>query len=105
MTMIAEGYEAEPSDADTVWEALVGKRGDDDEDMQWWVYLSSRLALLAEVQRRIHAERSRVAASWHAQGDSFAVIGQRVGLTRARAQQLVEQGRQLAVNGRGALTE
>lgn len=72
---------------------LVGER--DIDDVQWWVHLSSRLALLTETERRIHDERARVAARWHADGDSFTVIAQRVGLTRARAQQLVERGRKM----------
>lgn len=89
------GYGTDPAEVDAVWAALIGDR-DGDDDMAWWVHLSSRAALLAEVARRVADERARLAAAWHASGDSFAVIGARVGLTRARAQQLVERGRQQA---------
>lgn len=93
--MMAEGYEAEAQEVDAVWQALIGER-DVDDDMEWWTHLSSRLALLAEVHRRIGDERARIAERWHrVDGDSFAVIGGRVGLTRGRAQQLVERGRGL----------
>lgn len=92
---MAEGYEAEPTDVDAVVNALVGER-DMDDDMQWWVHLSSRLALLAETERRIHDERARLAEKWsRVDGDSYAVICERVGLHRSRAQQLVERGREL----------
>lgn len=93
---MAEGYEAEPHEVDAVWQALIGERNVDD-DMEWWTHLSARLALLAEVERRVHDERARITETWHrVHGDSFAAIGGRVGLTRARAQQLVERGRRLA---------
>lgn len=80
-------------DIDAVWQALIGER--DVDDMPWWIHLSSRSALLSELLRRVSDERARIAARWHAEGDSFAVIAARVGLTRARVQQLVERGRQL----------
>lgn len=38
-------------------------------------------------------ERAKVLAEMHAAGQSYAQIAERVGLTRARAQQLVERGR------------
>lgn len=94
--MVVEGYEAEPTEVDAVWQAVVGER-DIDDDMEWWTHLSSRLALLAETERRVHDERARIAERWsRVDGDSFAAIGDRIGLTRARAQQLVERGRELA---------
>lgn len=86
--------EAALVDADTVWTALLDERVVDD-DMRWWAHLSSRAELVAKVAQRIADERARIAVSWHISGDSFATIGERVGLTRARAQQLVERGRRL----------
>ena len=92
---MAEGYEAEQHEIDAVWDAVVGER-DVDDDMEWWTHLSSRLALLAETERRVHDERARIAEKWsRVDKDSYATIGERVGLTRARAQQLVERGREL----------
>jgi hypothetical protein len=92
---MAEGYEAEPHEVDAVWEALIGEREVDDA-IEWWTHLSARLALLDEVERRVHDERARIVERWHrVDGDSFAIIGARIGLTRARVQQLVERGRRL----------
>lgn len=93
--MATEGYEVEAHEIDAVWAALIGDR-DGDDDMPWWIHLSSRLALLIETGRRIHDERARIAERWHrVDQDSFATIAARVGLTRARAQQLVERGREI----------
>lgn len=88
-------YGTEPHEVDAVWQALIGER-DMDDAIEWWTHLSSRLALIDEVQRRAHDERARIAETWHrVDGDSFAAIAARVGLTRGRAQQLVERGRRL----------
>jgi len=76
---------------DAAWAALIGER--DADDMKWWTHLSTRPALLARVTERVHDERAAVAERWHRNGDSFATIGARTGLSRARAQQLVERGR------------
>ena len=91
MTTLAT--EVDAAEVDAVWAALVGERGEVD-DMAWWTYLSTRPAVLATVSVRIHDERAAVAEHWHrVDGDSFATIGTRVGLSRGRAQQLVERGR------------
>lgn len=90
----AEGYGAEASEIDDVWNTLVGDR-DVDDDMEWWTHLSSRGALLAAVQTRIADERARLAAAWSREGDSLAVIARRIGMSRARAQALVARGRGL----------
>lgn len=90
--LMAEGYGVESTDVDAVWDVLVGEH-DVDDDMPWWLHLSTRMALLESVSRRIADERGRIAAGWHRNGDSYAVIAERVGMSRARAQQLVERGR------------
>lgn len=91
--MSTHGYEAEPSEVDAVWEALVGDREPHEDDMPRWVHLESRAALLAAVATRIADERSRIARSWSEAGDSYATIAARVGVSRGRAQQFVERGR------------
>ena len=91
--------EVDATEVDAVWAALIGERGKGDV-MEWWTYLSTRPTVLAAVSVRIHDERAAVAEHWHrVDGDSFATIGTRVGLSRARAQQLVEQGRRQIKNG------
>ncbi len=88
--------DAEPREVDVVWQALIGER-DVDDDMEWWTHLTARRALLGAVSARIGDELAAVAERWHrVDGDSFATIGARVGLTRARAQQLVQRGRDQA---------
>jgi len=91
--------EANPDEVAAVWAALIGEGGEVD-DMAWWTYLSTRPAVLAAVSVRIHDERAAVAEHWYrVDGDSFATIGSRVGLSRARAQQLIERGRRQIKNG------
>ena len=84
--------EVDATEVDAVWAALIGERGKGDV-MEWWTYLSTRPAVLTAVSVRVHDERAAVAARWHRDGASFATIGTRIGLSRARAQQLVERGR------------
>lgn len=92
--MTTSTTEADPDEVDAVWAALIGERGKGDV-REWWTYLSTRPAVLAAVSVRIHDERAAVAEHWHrVDGDSYATIGARIGLTRARAQQLVERGRE-----------
>ncbi len=84
--------EVEPTEVDAVWAALIGER--DADDMKWWDHLATRLLQLTAVSVRIADEMATLAERWHrVDGDSFATIGSRVGLSRARAQQLVERGR------------
>ena len=84
--------EVDPGEVDAVWRALIGERGGVDA-MAWWTHLSTRLPQLAAVMVRISDERAAIAERWHRNGDSYATIGARTGLSRARAQQLVERGR------------
>ena len=84
--------EAESTEVDAVWGALIGARGEVDA-MARWTHLSTRLPQLAAVMVRISDERAAIAERWHRNGDSYATIGARTGLSRARAQQLVERGR------------
>jgi hypothetical protein len=90
--------EVEATEVDAVWVALIGERGEVDA-MAWWTHLSTRRALLIAVSVRIGDELAALTERWHRDGDSFATIGARVGLSRGRAQQLVEQGRRQIKNG------
>lgn len=87
--------EVDATEVDAVWVALLGERhpADSDDDMEWWTYLSTRPEVLTAVMVRLHDERAAVAARWHQDGDSYTDIGARIGLTRARAQQLVDRHR------------
>lgn len=91
-------------EATAAWDMLIGDRAGAD-DMAWWNQLTARATVLDDVKHRISDERATIAARWHAGGESFAVIGQRVGLTRARAQQLVERGRKLRSESREEVNE
>ena len=84
--------EADSDEVDAVWAALIGERGEV-AAMAWWTHLSTRRAVLAAVSARIGDELAALAERWHREGDSFATIGSRIGLSRGRAQQLVEEGR------------
>ncbi len=55
--------------------------------------LTARAGELAADLERVADERALIAATWHAGGLSFARIAELAGVTRARAQQLVERGR------------
>jgi hypothetical protein len=88
-----EGYGVEPTEVAAVWEALVGDREPGEDDMARWVHLSSRAALVTELGKRIAAERAQITGGWAAEGDSYSTIAARIGLSRARAQQFVEQSR------------
>ncbi len=84
--------EVDTTEVDAVWAALIGER-DEVDAMAWWTHLSTRRALFAALAARCSDELAALAEHWHrVDGDSFAAIGARVGLSRGRAQQLVEQG-------------
>lgn len=84
--------EVDPEAVDNAWDALVGARVDD--GMGWWNHLGECRAVVAAVLGRTAEERAATLARWHARGGvSYADIAKEVGLTRARVQQLVQQGR------------
>lgn len=77
-----------------VWSLLTRKRPA--ASVAYWHYLTACRAVLAEVSRRITDEQALIAEHWsRVDGVSFAGIAERVGVSRTRAQQLVEQGRLL----------
>jgi hypothetical protein len=77
-----------------VWSLLTSKRPAD--DVSYWHYLTSCRVVLSEVSRRTTDEQALIAERWsRVDGVSFAGIASRVGVSRTRAQQLVEQGRLL----------
>jgi len=77
-----------------VWSLLTSKRPAD--DVSYWHYLTSCRVVLSEVSRRATDEQALIAERWsRVDGVSFAGIASRVGVSRTRAQQLVEQGRLL----------
>jgi len=77
-----------------IWNLFTRKRPAD--DVSYWHYLTACRVVLAEVSRRTTDEQALIAERWsRADGVSFAGIAARVGVSRTRAQQLVEQGRLL----------
>jgi len=77
-----------------IWNLFTSKRPVD--DVSYWHYLTSCRVVLAEVSRRTTDEQALSAERWsRVDGVSFAGIAARVGVSRTRAQQLVEQGRLL----------
>jgi hypothetical protein len=77
-----------------IWNLFTRKRPAD--DVSYWHYLTSCRVVLAEVSSRTTDEQALIAERWsRVDGVSFAGIAARVGVSRTRAQQLVEQGRLL----------
>jgi putative heme degradation protein len=75
-----------------IWSLLTRKRPA--ASVAYWHYLTACRAVLAEVSRRTTDEQALIAEHWsRVDGVSFAGIASRVGVSRTRAQQLVEQGR------------
>ena len=75
-----------------VWDLLTRKRPA--ASVSYWHYLTSCRAVLAEVSRRTTDEQALIAEYWNrVDGVSYAGIASLVGVSRTRAQQLVEQGR------------
>lgn len=93
----------EPVDVDAAWRALVGAPRPDGDLTARWGSLATCIRLITLVDKRLHDERALIALRWWDAGDSYAVIGERVGLTRGRVQQLVERGRLLGPAARARL--
>lgn len=89
------GYEAEDHEIQAVYDTLVGDR-DGEDLLPRYIHLSSRQSLLDAVIVRLADERARLAAELYAdlgEGRSFASVADRLGVSRARAQQMIERSR------------
>ncbi len=95
------GYEAEAHEIQAVWNALVGDRDRGEDPLHRSVHLSSRQALISAVASRIADEQALVADEVYRDiaeqegGTSYAKLASRMGLSRSRAQQLIERARRL----------
>jgi DNA-directed RNA polymerase specialized sigma24 family protein len=88
-----EGF-VDTDEVDTLWELLIGPRGTTD-DHTWLTHLTRQGECLVHLAQRIGDERARIIEHWHQDGESYATIATRLGVTRGRVQQLVERGRAL----------
>lgn len=94
------GYEAEPHEVQAVWDALVGDREQGEDPLARSAHLSSRQAMIAAVSSRIADEQASIAFEiYQCLADeegrtSYAKLAERLGVSRSRAQQLVERARQ-----------
>lgn len=96
------GYEAEDHEVQAVYDALIGDR-DGEDLLPRYMHLSSRQSLLDAVIVRLADERAQLAAELYAdlgEGRSFAAVADRLGISRARAQQMIERSRTPMANGR-----
>lgn len=95
------GYEAEEHEVQTVWHALIGDRDHGEDPLARNVHLSSRQALISEVASRIADEQALIANELYddiadeESGTSYAKLATRMGLSRSRAQQLIERAHRL----------
>lgn len=87
-----DGYEADPNEADAVLDSFLDE--EDRRDPTLLYLRATRLeALFREVLRRVAAERAKAVARLHTDMRSLARVAEHLGVSRPRAQQLVERGR------------
>jgi len=91
------GFGFEPAEVAAVIDAMVGHREPDDDAITWYRHLSSRQSLVAEVVDRIAALRAGAVAELYEQMDSTSIarVGDQLGLSKARADQLITRARAL----------
>lgn len=89
------GYEAEPADAEAIVQAVLAdaSEGWPGDPGAQYVALTSSLVLYRAVASRLGVERAALIARMNAGGQSYAEIAGATGLTRARVQQLAQEGR------------
>jgi DNA-directed RNA polymerase specialized sigma24 family protein len=94
------GYEAEPSEVRALADAELAPvfEGWPGDYRAQYSAITSRLVTMQAAVDLIAAERARVVAAMHEQdGMSYAQIADALGMSRARAQQLCQAGRDAAV--------
>ena len=90
---MTDGYEAEPADVDALCADTIAAAEEETDPVIRDIIYAKQRVLFAAAAARMAAERARNAAAMHAAGDSYAQIGDALGVSRARAQKLVETGR------------
>jgi hypothetical protein len=83
----------EVTEVAAVIEAIVGRCDPDDDAVTWCRHLASRQSLFAAVVDERAAMRAAVAADLHSEGESIARIGDRLGLSKSFAQQLIDRAK------------
>lgn len=93
MATVVNGYEAEPSEVAAVLGIV--ELGEVGEDLNVRYILAAKaLALHTAVVDEISRARDAVVMeAYEEPGQSYATVGDRFGLSRARVQQIVERGR------------
>jgi len=86
------GAGVDPQELAAVLDGLIGDRAADEHDLAWYAHLTSRQALLAAAAAAIAGMRAQLLAGLWRDGASYAAIAERTGMSRGRAQQLVERG-------------
>lgn len=92
------GFGTEPSEVETVLNALVGERAPGEDSSAWYMHLSARQVLLDAAVKAIADQRALVAAEIYQQlGDdrSYTKVANILGASRPRVQQLIERARTL----------
>jgi hypothetical protein len=91
-----QGYEADPDEVEALLNDALGDITEEPDPVIRYTMLSKLLVLHDVVVGRIASERARAVAAMHTPGGmSYAQIGEAIGVSRSRAQQLVVRGRAL----------
>lgn len=89
------GYGVEDHEIQAIYDALVGDRGGEDV-LPRYMHLSSRQSLFAAVVDRLACERAALATEVYqslGEGRSYAKVAEALGVSRSRAQQMIERSR------------
>lgn len=90
---MTDAYEADPTDVDALCADTIAAAEEETDPVLRDIIYAKQRALFAAAAARMAEERARNAAAMNASGDSYAKIGDALGISRGRAQQLVEAGR------------
>lgn len=89
-----QGYEADKDEVEALLDNVSGDALAEHDPVIRYTMLSKDSVLLRAAVDRLGVERARTVAAMHAPGGmSYSQIGEALGLSKARAQQLVERGR------------
>ncbi|MER6830917.1 hypothetical protein ABT352_33325 [Streptosporangium sp. NPDC000563] len=89
-----QGYEADPADVEALLDTAISDALAEPDPLIRYTLLTKDLVLYEALVGRIAQERYRTVAAMSSPGGmSYAAIGDALGMSRSRAQQLVERGR------------
>ncbi|GAA0853567.1 hypothetical protein ACFQVD_26330 [Streptosporangium amethystogenes subsp. fukuiense] len=91
-----QGYEADPADVEALLDTAISDALEEPDPLIRYTLLTKDLVLYEALVGRIAQERYRTVAVMSSPGGmSYGQIGEALGMSRSRAQQLVERGRAL----------